>query len=78
MVDKIMEEFAVLANKWINNIHIGHIIGLQVLFDFRTDLFVEQIGPDQKFGYPVGQCERLIYDSMQYFLLKAKERNQSG
>uniref|UniRef100_A0A8D8WQ03 NudC domain-containing protein 3 n=1 Tax=Cacopsylla melanoneura TaxID=428564 RepID=A0A8D8WQ03_9HEMI len=54
---------------------------LNIVFGFlyrRTDLFVEQSSPGQKFGYPPGQCEKLIYDSMKYFQQNARERNQSG
>ncbi|KAL1453094.1 hypothetical protein WDU94_007268 [Cyamophila willieti] len=54
---------------------------LNIVFGFlyrRTDLFVEQSSPKQNFGYPPGQCEKLIYDSMKFFQEKARERNQSG
>ncbi|XP_008485321.1 nudC domain-containing protein 3 [Diaphorina citri] len=54
---------------------------LSVIFGFlyrRTDLFVEQPTPGHKFGYPPGQCEKLIYDSMKYFQNKAIERNKQG
>lgn len=54
---------------------------LNIIFGFlyrRTDLFVEQTAVGQKFGYPTGQCEKLIHDSMSHFQSKARERNQLG